>query len=718
MSFNNINLHGAKEMTQKFEAKITNLRCASCIEKISKVLFLINGVSDVAINFASGAVSISYAEDQTSPKKIQKKIISLGYMLEPEEKKKGSSSLVFQTIISAALSFPLFVTMISHLFSYSFTLHPVYQFFLATLVQAIGGYPFYKGSIQSIKAGYVGMDVLVALGTSVAFIYSSINFFLKIDTALYFETSAILITLILLGKLLEERSKNRASSSMKALLNMQPKEASVYRDNKLVSLLIEEIKIGDKALIRPFDKIPVDGVVVKGESHVDEAMLTGESVPIRKKMGDTVFSGTINQDETLEIEITKDINNTVLSQIIDLVKNAQNTKAPIQRLADKISSYFVPSIIGVSIITFVLNYFFGQTAQEAMVRAIATLIIACPCALGLATPIVIMVVTSKGAKEGILIKSPSALEKMHKLQALCLDKTGTITAGELNVRSIHVEEIEEKKAYQIAGSLASGSNHPLSKGIANILELQKLDLLEVTDFKDIAGKGIQGKIQGEIYFLGSKAFLQENKIDVSKYQDHDFIEVLLGAGSKLVAEIALEDRVKKGAKELIAKLQADNIRPYLISGDKEEIVAKVAKEVGISDFFAKVLPAQKVKHVEDLQKSMFVGFVGDGVNDAPSLAKADVGFALSTGTDVAMESSEIGLMRSDPMTIYRAITLSRLAYSKIKQNLFLAFVYNILAVPLAAIGFLSPIIASITMALSSISVITNAIMLDRKKLDV
>lgn len=574
-------------------------------------------------------------------------------------------------LISAALSFPLILNM------FGVSIDPLWQWALATPVQFYCGYPFYRGILG------MGMNTLVGLGTSAAYGYSIYAIF--DGRELYFETSAVLVTLILLGRYLEARSIKRAKSGVTALLHMQQKEARL--GDKMVP--IATIQVGDVLTVLPGETVPVDGSVVEGSAHVDESMLTGESVPIAKAIGAQVYSGTINSDGKLLIKAEKLGSETALGRIIKMVEEAQQSKAPIQKVVSRISRIFVPVVLLIALMTFGL--WFAFDAKEAIMNAVAVLVIACPCALGLATPMVIVVATARAAREGILVKNAEGLEMASHLKSLVLDKTGTVTEGQLTVEECTSEQI---KIY--AKSLTQNSNHPISYAINTYLKDVKPT--QVSDFVEIKGRGIEGVIEGKRVFLG--------RCDVEDPRIVSGVKV----DGVLMGYFALSDKIRQGAAQMVARLKWMGITPYLVSGDRMVVVEKVAKELGIDKAFGEVKPECKADKVKSIEGP--VGMVGDGINDAPALAVADVGFALGTGTDVAMESASIGLMHAD---VADAIALSKLTMRKIRQNLFFAFIYNCLGIPIAALGLLNPMIAGAAMGLSSISVVLNSVLLRHVK---
>nr|WP_278287330.1 copper-translocating P-type ATPase [Caloranaerobacter ferrireducens] len=596
------------------------------------------------------------------------------------------------------------------------------QLALATPVQFIIGYRFYKGAYHSLKGGGANMDVLVALGTSSAYFYSLYNLIAGVREY-YFEASAVIITLILLGKMLESIAKGRTSEAIKKLMNLQAKTAKVIRDGKELDIPIEEVVVGDTVIVRPGEKIPVDGIVIEGSSSVDESMLTGESIPVDKKEGDEVIGATINKHGTFKFKATKVGKDTVLSQIIKLVEEAQGSKAPVQRLADKVAGIFVPTVVGIAILTFIAWYFADGDFANALINAVAVLVIACPCALGLATPTAIMVGTGKGAENGILIKGGEYLEKTHQINTLIFDKTGTITKGEPEVTDIISFTNSKENILKFAAIAEKASEHPLGQAIVKKGEESGIKLIDPEKFNAIPGHGIFAVVEGKEIYLGNRKLMKDKNIDIEDIEDEIIklenqgkTAMLLSVNGRIEGIIAVADTVKEHSKEAIKELKSMGIEVYMITGDNERTAKAIAKEVGIENVIAEVLPEHKAEKVEKLKaQGKKVGMVGDGINDAPALVAADIGFAIGTGTDVAIEAADITLMKGDLRDIVLAIRLSRKTMRTIKQNLFWAFFYNTAGIPLASLGFLNPMIAGAAMAFSSVSVVSNSLRLKRFK---
>ncbi|WP_423246978.1 copper-translocating P-type ATPase [Thermohalobacter berrensis] len=597
------------------------------------------------------------------------------------------------------------------------------QLALATPVQFVIGYRFYKGAYHSLKGGGANMDVLVAMGTSAAYFYSLYNV-LEGIREYYFEASAIIITLILLGKMMEAIAKGRTSEAIKKLMSLQAKTARVIRNGNEVDIPVEEVKVGDIVVVRPGEKIPVDGVIIEGSSSIDESMLTGESIPVDKNKGDEVIGATINKHGTFKFEATKVGKDTALSQIIKLVEDAQTSKAPVQRLADKVSNIFVPSVVTIAVLTFIAWYFVARDFSSALIAAVSVLVIACPCALGLATPTAIMVGTGKGAENGILIKGGEYLERAQDINAIILDKTGTITKGEPEVTDIIPFEDDDKTLLKYTASAEKGSEHPLGEAIVRKAEEEGIELVNPENFEAIPGHGIYAKVEGKDVYIGNRKLMKDKNIniddienDIVSLENKGRTAMLVSIEGSISGIIAVADTVKEHSKDAIKNLKDMGIEVYMLTGDNKRTANAIAKEVDIDNVIAEVLPEDKAEVVEKIKgQGKKVGMVGDGINDAPALAQSDVGFAIGTGTDVAMEAADITLMRGDLRGVVLAIKLSKRTLRTIKQNLFWAFAYNTAGIPLAALGFLNPMIAGGAMAFSSVSVVSNSLRLKRFKM--
>ena len=583
------------------------------------------------------------------------------------------------------------------------------------------GQRFYRGAYHALKTKAPNMDVLVAMGTSAAFALSVYNgFFNPHNSDLYFESSGMIITLILLGKYLEQKAKTKTSDAIKQLMSLQAKTAMIIVAGEEKEVPIEEVQVGDILRVRPGEQIPVDGKILKGQTTIDESMLTGESLPVDKQVDDQVFGGTVNTTGSIQFSATQVGSMTVLSRIIRMVEDAQGEKAPIQQIADKISSIFVPTVLGLALLTLLATGLLTGDWQQAIVHSVSVLVIACPCALGLATPTAIMVGTGLGAKSGILIKGGGALEKIAHLTTIVLDKTGTITEGKPVVADF---EAVDPQALAYLTSLEQHSEHPLAKAIYHYGKDQ-VEILPVDNFESLTGQGVTGVINGQSYFVGSKRGLKERNISfpedrVLALEEEGKTVMFLTDSTKMLAMISVTDQVKASSKAAIAALHQSGIKVKMLTGDNPQTAQYIGEQVGLqaSDIVAEVLPEDKAQVVKELQSNgQSVGMVGDGINDAPALALADIGIAMGSGTDIAMETADITLMNSDLLSVEKSIHLSKLTLRKIKQNLFWAFLYNVIGIPFAALGFLNPIIAGGAMAFSSVSVLLNSLSLNQKKL--
>ncbi|KYD12773.1 heavy metal translocating P-type ATPase [Caldibacillus debilis] len=728
--------------TEKVTLDIEGMTCAACATRIEKGLNRLEGVTSAAVNLATNSAVVEYNEGIVSIEDILEKIKKLGYkgqIRNEEQDQAGRREALLkqkqrQLAISSLLSLPLLYTMIAHMpFDTNLPMphllmNPWFQLLLATPVQFYIGGPFYTGAYRALRNKSANMDVLVALGTSAAYFYSLYEAFKTLGNSeymprLYFETSAVLITLVLLGKYFETLAKGRTTEAISKLMSLQAKEATVIRNGEEMKVPLEEVVIGDTILVKPGEKIPVDGTVIAGVSSVDESMITGESIPVDKKEGDPVIGATINQNGMLTIRAEKVGKDTALANIIKIVEEAQGSKAPIQRMADVISGIFVPIVVGIAAVAFIIWYFFvtPNDLPKSLEVAIAVLVIACPCALGLATPTSIMVGTGKGAEKGILFKGGEYLEGTHKVNAVLLDKTGTVTKGKPEVTDV-LKFRDDMLDYAV--SAESASEHPLAQAIVEFGKKQGISAKPLEHFAAIAGHGIEAAIDGKTVLVGTRKLMRERSVETGSHEK-EMIELerqgktamLVAINGELAGIIAVADTVKESSKEAVQTLKQMGIDVYMVTGDNKRTAEAIANQVGIDHVFAEVLPEDKANIVAELQKQgKRVAMVGDGINDAPALAKADIGMAIGTGTDVAIETADVTLVGGDLSHIPQAIELSRKTMKNIRQNLFWALFYNSIGIPVAAAGFLEPWIAGAAMAFSSVSVVTNALRLKRVKL--
>ncbi len=714
-------------MEKRSEISIEGMTCAACVKRVQKSLKKNPGVIEASVHFATNKAVVTYDPRMVSEEAILASIHESGYegeILDEAHLRRMpdiNEEVHFKKFVAAALlTLPLMLDMIGMFFGLE---HPVpywIQAVFATAVQFWCGWTFYKGTYYSLKALSANMDVLIALGTSAAYGFSLFVWFFALDEPLYFEIGAMIITLILLGRWMEVRSKRRATSAIRKLLDLQPRTAQVRRDGQFAGLPVEEVCHGDIFMVRPGDSIAVDGIVREGESAVDESTLTGESIPVYKGPGSEVFAGTLNANGSLIVEATGIGSETILSRMVKLVQEAQDSRAPVQHLADKISEVFVPVVIMISAATFMGWALFGAGSAEALINAVAVLVIACPCALGLATPTVIVVATGRAAEVGVLFKDAKAFETVQKMDVLIVDKTGTLTRGQPMVQEVVAESGSRSgDVLQIAASLAHRSSHPLSEAIVGLAQRSHLPLEPVHEFDSFAGRGIAGTKRGVKCALGSARFAKENGISfddlrVEKWQEDGKNAVIVWKEEKVLGYIVIEDEIRDTTPRAVELLQKMKIPLLMITGDSLHTAAAVSSRLGIEQYLAEVLPDEKAKKVQEVKDSgMVVGMVGDGVNDAPALATAHVGFAIDYGSDVAIEAADITLLGGDLMGVVKAIDLSKTTYRKIRENLFFAFIYNILAIPFAAFGLLNPVIAAAAMAASSLSVVGNALLLKR-----
>ncbi len=721
---------------QSVQLQLRKMTCAACAGHIEKALNKFPGVA-ATVNVATETARVNFIPGLVTVENLIEAVIDAGYdaseiseSSHTEEKARRLAAYQAELRlfwISSALTLPLVLQMGAMFAGHDMDMLPRWlQWLLATPVQFWIGRRFYIGGWHSLRGGGANMDVLVALGTSMAYFFSAVVTAFALNQHVYFEASAAIITLVLLGKLMEARAKGKTSEAIEALIRLQPKTARVERNGEILEVPASSLQVNDIFIVRPGENLPVDGVVIEGASSINESMLTGESLPVSKQAGAKVFAATLNQQGLLKCRATSVGAHTQLAAIIHLVEEAQGSKAPIQRLADTISGIFVPIVVAISVLTLGINWWLTNDFVSALINAVAVLVIACPCALGLATPTAIMVGTGRGAQVGVLVKNAAALENAEKIQTIIVDKTGTLTEGKPEVTDIvPIEPVNTQDLLQIAASLEQGSEHPLARAVLDSAQKMQLPLQSIDDFSAITGSGITARINGTQYLLGSPKFLTQQNIALDKKQITTLqaegktvigIASISGNNSQILGYLAIADRLRETSLRAIERLQSMGIEVVMLTGDNAVTAAAIAKRTGITQYRAEVLPQDKAAEVMKLKADgKFTAMAGDGINDAPALAAADVSFAIGAGSDVAIEAADITLIRNDLMSVADAISLSRATLWKIRQNLFFAFVYNTLGIPLAAIGMLNPVIAGAAMAMSSVSVVSNSLLLKRWK---
>lgn len=764
----------SQEDVVTMDFKVSGMHCASCVNRIEEELRKLPGIESAAVNLATERAQVRYQAAQLSPERIVAAIASAGYQAEPivrerrtateqknalaQQREQERAALLRKLILAVAFTVP--VTLISML-APPFEWRAELLFFLTLPVWLWTGWEFHAGAIQALRHGAANMDSLVSLGTTAAFVYSAVNgFVLHMPQHIYYDTSAVIVTLILLGRYLELRAKTRTGEAIQKLMERQPPTARVERASIVLEVPVEEVRPGDVVVVRPGETIPVDGVVLEGTSAVNEAMLTGESLPVEKKAGDEVIGGTLNGNGSLRYRATNVGEDSTLAQIVRLVEQAQGAKAPLQRLADRVSGVFVPAVVLIAIGTFLLWYFgLHEDFASAMMNSVAVLLIACPCAMGLATPTAIMVGTGKGAESGVLIKGGEALERARSITTVVLDKTGTLTHGQPEVTDLvpcgpsGSGRVTPEELLRLAAAIEIHSEHPLARAILGRAQQSVPTFQAASGFEALPGQGARALVDGRQILVGNRAFLRAAGVETAPHEDQIAQLENEGKTALLVAEtaaapapqkgltqiglaqiasskgpgnassmkqsallgiIAVADTVKPEAKEAVSRLQRMGLEVIMITGDNRRTAEAIARQVGISQVLAEVLPAQKARAIQELQKQgKVVAMAGDGINDAPALAQADVGIAVGTGTDVAIAASSITLVGGDLRSVARSIELSRRTVSIIRQNLFWAFIYNSLGIPLAAAGLLHPMFAAGAMAMSSVSVVSNSLRLKR-----
>lgn len=714
-----------------FDLPISGMTCASCAGRVERALGKVPGVQSVSVNLANERAHVEVL-GQMDPAVLIAAVDKAGYTASLPQSETTSDANQAQRLhrerwsllLAIALALPLVLPMLVEPFGLHWMLPAWVQFALATPVQFIFGARFYIAAWKAVRAGAGNMDLLVAIGTSAGYglsIYEWLTAPAGSMPHLYFEASAVVIALVLLGKYLESRAKRQTASAIRALEALRPERAIRVIEGREEDVAISALTLGDLVMVKPGERFPVDGEVVEGQSHADEALISGESLPVPKQPGDKVTGGAINGEGRLLVSTQALGAESVLARIIRLVEDAQAAKAPIQKLVDKVSQVFVPAVLVLALITLLGWWLYGASMETAIINAVAVLVIACPCALGLATPTAIMAGTGVAARYGILIKDAEALERAHEVSAVVFDKTGTLTSGAPKIAHLVAVDGNEAQLLQQAGALQRGSEHPLAKAVLDACSEQGLNVADVSASQSLTGRGIAGTLDGRPLALGNRRLLEESGLNAGDLAESAtaweaegrtlswLIEQ--GAQPRVLGLFAFGDTLKPGALEAVHQLKARHISSHLLTGDNRGSARVVAQALGIDDVYAEVLPADKAATVAELKKTGVVAMVGDGINDAPALAAADIGIAMGGGTDVAMHAAGITLMRGDPSLVPAALEISRKTYAKIRQNLFWAFVYNLIGIPLAAFGLLNPVLAGAAMALSSVSVVSNALLL-------
>ncbi|MFB4160623.1 heavy metal translocating P-type ATPase [Geomicrobium sp. JSM 1781026] len=723
---------------------ISGMTCAACASRIEKKLSRTDGVNKASVNFALENVTVDYNEGVVNKQGLVESVEKIGYSLHEQQSKEETidakeKEIRHQTgkfIFAAILTLPLLWTMVTHFEFTSFLympemfMNPWVQLALAAPVQFIAGAQFYEGAYKALKGKSANMDVLIALGTTTAFFYS---IFLGYEwhvggqqgmPELYFEAAAVIITLVILGKLFEERAKGRTGKAIEKLLNMQAKTAIVVRDGEEVEVAVEDVVVGDRVIVRPGEKIPVDGTIQAGSSAVDESMITGESIPVDKNTGDSVIGSTVNKNGSLTFEATRVGKDTALAQIVKVVEDAQGSKADIQRVADRVSGVFVPIVVLIAIGSFLTWYFLIEPGdvRSALVPLITILVIACPCALGLATPTSIMAGSGRAAEMGVLFKGGEHLENTRSVTTVVLDKTGTITKGEPELTDVRVADgFNEADILQMVASAEKSSEHPLASAIVRGIAARNISFDNPDTFEALPGAGISATVQGKQVLVGTRKLMREQSVDLQffqaemeQFESDGKTAMLIAVDDELAGVIAVADTIKETSVDAIERMQDLGLEVIMLTGDNERTAQAIGKQVGIDRVIAEVVPEQKAKEIEKLQaKDKYVAMVGDGINDAPALAVSDIGMAIGTGTDIAIEASDVTLMRGDLHSVADSFVISNKTMRNIKQNLFFAFFYNSVGIPVAAAGLLAPWVAGAAMAFSSVSVVGNALRLQR-----
>jgi Cu+-exporting ATPase len=735
-----------KKYIERIIAPVTGMTCASCVARVEKSINKIEGVKNVSINFATEKALIEYEKNPIIISKIRESVKAAGYNIDlssilengvtkesnsPQMISDQENDLKNSFILSLVLSIPIVILNMGSMWInftevFSVTNDDInkYLLILTSPIIFISGKRFFKIFFSNLKHFSADMNSLIAIGTGSAFLYSTgVTLFPSYllsegqATHVYFDTAAVIITLILLGKWLESRAKSKTGSAIKKLMSLKPEFAQIKRNGVELKVSIDKIVNEDIVLVKPGTKIPADGIVLSGNSVVDESMITGESIPVEKLIGSKIIGGTINKNGFLEFEVTATGDNSLLGQIIKMVEEAQGSKAPIQNLADKVASLFVPSVILISIITFTVWIISGSSFNIALINFVAVLIIACPCALGLATPTAIIVGTGKAAQLGILVKDGESLEKAHKISTMIFDKTGTLTEGKPILTQIITKDVSEDELLKYSASLEIKSEHPFAESIVEASQQRNISLFKSELLINSVGKGILGKVNGSEVVAGNLLFMREQSIEINDWVNESYVDlsisgtvIFVAINKKIRGLLKLEDVLRKDSKDAVKKLKEMGLKIIMLTGDNQQNAKYVSEKVGIDLFEAEILPDQKVRVVKNYQReNEVVAMVGDGINDSPALAQSDVGIALGTGTDIAVDSSSIIIIRNNLNSLVTALQLSKKTIKTIKQNLFWAFFYNVICIPLAAFGLLNPMLAALAMSLSSVSVISNSL---------